>query len=137
VSPTPTPIETVTPEPSPEPEQPQVIPATAEELVAQFDGEPITFEAMLESGLDYEDLPPDTPIMLENGVVLTAEVADALEVFDNPTEILGAIFTNPAKALTAVSNIGADMTPENREKSQEVVVSAIVVSQIAQVRRTK
>ena len=109
----------------------------ADALVEEFLGEAITFEAFAESGLDYEDLPPEQPVMLENGVILTAEVADAIEIFDDTTELLNVIFTDPGKALKAISNIGADMTPESRETSQGVVVSAIIVGQLAQIRRAK
>jgi hypothetical protein len=109
----------------------------AEALIEEFAGEAITFEALEESGLDYEDLPPEQPVMLENGVVLTAEVADAIEIFDNTTELLNVILTDPGKALKAISNIGVDMTPQSRETSQNVVVSAVIVGQLAQIRRVK
>ena len=109
----------------------------AEALIEEFAGETITFEAFEESGLDYEDLPPEQPVMLENGVILTAEVADAIEIFDDTTELLNTLFTDPGKALKAVSNIGADMTPQSRETSQNIVVSAIIVGQVAQIRRVK
>jgi len=109
----------------------------ADALVEEFLGEAITFEALAESGLDYEDLPPEQPVMLENGVILTAEVADAIEIFEDTTELLNVIFTDPGKALKAISNIGADMTSESRETSQGVVVSAIIVGQLAQIRRVK
>ena len=107
----------------------------ADALLAEFAGEPITFEAFTESGLDYEDLPPETPITLENGVVLTAEVADALEIFESGTEVLATVFKDPAKAFKALANIGADMTPEARQTSQGVVVATVIVGQIAQVRK--
>ena len=109
----------------------------ADALLEEFAGEAITFEALEESGLDYEDLPPEQPVMLENGVILTAEVADAIEIFDDTTELLNTLFTDPSKALKAVSNIGADMTPQSRETSQNIVVSAIIVGQVAQIRRVK
>ena len=109
----------------------------AEALIEEFAGEAITFEALEESGLDYEDLPPEQPVMLENGVVLTAEVADAIVIFDDTTELLNVLFTDPGKALKAISNIGVDMTPESRETSQNVVVSAVIVGQLAQIRRVK
>ena len=108
-----------------------------EALIEEFTGEAITFEALEESGLDYEDLPPDQPVMLENGVVLTAEIADAIEIFDNTSELLNVIFADPGKALKAISNIGIDMTPQSRETSQNVVVSAVIVGQLAQIRRVK
>lgn len=109
----------------------------ADALVEEFLGEAITFEAFAESGLDYEDLPPEQPVMLDNGVILTAEVADAIEIFDDTTELLNVLFTDPGKALKAISNIGADMSPESRETSQNVVVSAVIVGQLAQIRRVK
>jgi len=109
----------------------------ADALIEEFAGEAITFEALEESGLDYEDLPPEQPVVLENGVVLTAEVADAIEIFNDTTELLNTLFTDPGKALKAVSNIGADMTPQSRETSQNIVVSAIIVGQVAQIRRVK
>ena len=109
----------------------------ADALIEEFAGETITFEALEESGLDYEDLPPEQPVMLENGVILTAEVADAIEIFDDTTELLNTLFTDPGKTLKAVSNIGVDMTPQSRETSQNIVVSAIIVGQVAQIRRVK
>ena len=109
----------------------------ADALLEEFAGEPITFEALQEAGLDYEDLPPETPVTLENGVVLSAEVADALEIFDSGAEVLATILENPAKALKALVSIGADMTEEEREVSQNTVVAAVVVTQVAQVRKMK
>jgi len=107
----------------------------ADALLTEFAGEPITFEAFTESGLDYEDLPPETPITLENGVVLSAEVADALEIFESGAEVLATVFKDPAKAFKALASIGADMTPESRQTSQGVVVATVIVGQIAQVRK--
>jgi len=109
----------------------------ADALLEEFAGEPITFEALQEAGLDYEDLPPETPVTLENGVVLSAKVADALEIFDSGAEVLATILENPAKALKALVSIGADMTEEEREVSQNTVVAAVVVTQVAQVRKIK
>ena len=109
----------------------------ADALLEEFAGEPITFEALQDAGLDYEDLPPETPVTLENGVVLSAEVADALEIFDSGAEVLATILENPAKALKALVSIGADMTEEEREVSQNTVVAAVVVTQVAQVRKIK
>ena len=109
----------------------------ADALLEEFAGEPVSFEAFEESGLDYEDLPPDTPITLENGVIITAEVADAIDIFDTPTELLSTVFSDPGKALKAIRNVGADMTEEERETSQNTVVAAVIVTQVAQVRRIK
>ena len=102
----------------------------ADVLVAQADGEAIGSEMIDELGLDYEDLPDDQPVALDNGVILFAEVADALEMFENPSEILGAVFTDPGKAITALANVGADMTPEKREESQKVIVASVIAAQV-------
>jgi hypothetical protein len=102
----------------------------ADVLIAQADGEAISSEMIDELGLDFEDLPADQPVALENGVILLADVADALEIFENPSEILGAVFTDPGKALTAVANIGADMTDATRKESEKVVIAAVIAAQV-------
>jgi hypothetical protein len=102
----------------------------ADVLVAQADGEAITSDLIEELGLDYEDLPPEQPVALDNGVILTAEIADAIEIFEDPSELLATIFTDPGKALKAIANIGADMTIETRKEAQEVTVAAVIVTQI-------
>ena len=107
----------------------------ADLLTEQYADSSVPFEAFEASGLDYEDLPPEQPVTLENGVIILAEIADAIEIFDSVEEVLGTIFSDPSKALTAITSVGADMTPESRETSQNVVVSAVVVAQIAQVRK--
>jgi hypothetical protein len=146
--PEPTQSESPLPEPTLEPiVEPEIVepvqevvqvPDTAEELLAELEpGEAVSFEDFLASGLDYEDLPPDTPVTLENGVILTAEVADAIEIFDTPAELLSTVFSDPGKALKALQNVGADMTEEERETSQNTVVAAVIVTQVAQVRRIK
>jgi len=105
--------------------------AALNELLTEYGPmDAISFEDFEASSLDYEDLPNDQPVTLENGVILFAEVADALEMFENPSEILAAVFTDPGKALTALANVGADMTPEKREESQIVVVASIIAAQI-------
>ena len=45
--------------------------------------------------------------------------------------VLGAIFEGLSQAFDALLAIGSDMTPQVRETAQKVVVSAIIVSQIA------
>ncbi len=130
----PDPIESPTPDPSPLTILPQINDSTEEKVDYVLDqleeGESVSFDLMQELGLDYEDLPEDTPVELENGVILTAKVADALEIFENPSEILAAVFSDPGKALTAIANIGADMTPEKREESQKVVIAAVIAGQL-------
>jgi len=90
----------------------------------------IPFAVMEKSGLDYQDLPPEQPVSLENGVVLTASVVDALEIFKSPTEVLTTILKNPKKTIKAIANIGADLRPKVRHEAQRVVVSGIIVVQV-------
>jgi hypothetical protein len=99
-------------------------------LVAQADGEAITSDLIEELGLDYEDLPPEQPVALDNGVILTAEIADALEIFEDSSELLATVFSDPGKALKAVANVGADMTIETRKEAQTVTVAAVIVTQV-------
>jgi hypothetical protein len=126
---------TLDPEPTPIPEPIQSQSPSPEPV--QESVQVLTYEDFIASGLDYSDLPPDTPVTLENGVILTAEVADAIEIFDTPAELLSTIFSDPGKALKALRHVGADMTEEEREISQNTVVAAVIVTQVAQVRRIK
>jgi hypothetical protein len=108
----------------------------ADALIEAAQGEPVTAQAIQEAGLTYADLPPETPVEVrqdENGneVVITAEVAAALVVLENPAELINAIFTDPAQALLAISSIGADMSDEERTESEKTVVAAVIVGQIA------
>lgn len=73
----------------------------------------------------------DTPMVtLDNGVIIPEDVAQALEVLDNPAELLADLFTDPGQVLLALSNIGADMSPQAREKSKKAVVQAVIVGSI-------
>ena len=108
----------------------------AEALIESADGEAVTAEAIEEAGLTYEDLPAETPVEVrqdENGneVIITAEVAAALQVLESPAKFIGAIFDDPGQALTAVLNIGADMSAEEREESEKIIVAAVIAGQAA------
>jgi hypothetical protein len=105
--------------------------AALNELLTEYGPmDAISFEDFEASGLDYENLPPGQPVMLDNGVIITAEVADAIEMFENPSELVLTVLTDPGKALKAFANVGVDMTPEQRKESQIVVVASIIVGQI-------
>jgi hypothetical protein len=141
------------PEPAPEPPvvepEPEIIPeeppAPAEEPPAETEPAPEEAEPAPEEApeppaekevlqaedVEASELPADTPIELANGVVLTAGVVAALELFDSPAELLTEVFTNPAQVLTALSNIGADMSEEERQESTETILAAVIVGQIA------
>lgn len=102
----------------------------ADVLVAAYEDSAIPADVFEESGLDYEDLPPEQPITLDNGVVITADIADAIEIFEDPSELLATVFTDPSKALKAIGNVGADMTIETRKEAQTVTVAAVIVTQV-------
>lgn len=122
--------------PTPVEEAPPTVEEAVADIIAEADGEAITAEDMEEAGLAYEDLPPDTPVEVRtdangNEVVVTAEVAAALQVFESPAELVSAIFNDPGQVLTAVANIGADMSDEEREEAEEIIVASVIASQAA------
>jgi hypothetical protein len=110
--------------------------AIAEALIEAADGEAVTTDALEEAGLTYEDLPPETPVEVRqdedgNQVVITAEVAAALVVLESPAALFEAVFTDPAQALLALASIGADMSEEEREESEKIIVAAVIAGQAA------
>jgi len=111
----PTPSPTPTPEPTPA-QQPAPVVATPEPTA-----EPSPTPIPSVEPLPTSSLEPQT---------VTLEV---------PTQ-LAAIpgFEELAKSVEAIMNIGSDMTPEQREESQQVAVAAVLVGQIASsIRRVK
>jgi hypothetical protein len=116
-------------------EEEKEIVATA--IVAQFiDAPAIPASALIEAGLDFADLPAETPVDIRtdesgNAVIITAEVADALELLASPSEILSAVFENPAQLIFALGNLGADMSQEEREEATKTIVAATIVGNIA------
>ena len=120
------------PAPAEEPPAPaEEPPAEAEPAPEEAPEPPAEPEVVQAEDVEASELPADTPIELANGVVLTAGVVAALELFDNPAELLSEIFTDPAQVLTALSNIGADMSEEERKESTETILAAVIVGQIA------
>lgn len=132
---------THTPEPTPPPvvtedSTPQEIAVAVEAVIEAAQGAPVTAQAIQDAGLTYEDLPPQTPVEVredENGneVVITAEVAAALVVLENPAALVEAIFSNPGQALLAIASIGADMSDEEREESEKIIVASVIAGQAA------
>jgi hypothetical protein len=96
-------------------------------------GESLTKEAIQEAGIVYQDLPPETPVEVrqdENGneVIITADVAAALVLLENPAELIGELFSDPGQALQALGSIGADMSTEEREEATDMVVATVVAA---------
>ena len=106
----------------------------ADVIVEQFKDEAAVPASALEAaGIEYQDLPEDTPVEVrqdENGneVISTADVAAALVLLENPAELIGAIFDDPGQAVQAVLSIGADMSDEEREESTEAVVATVIAA---------
>jgi hypothetical protein len=93
-----------------------------------------TLEPAPTSPPDIASEPPvisEPMVTLDNGVVLTEEEAAAVVLLSNPAELLSELFSDPGAVLAALGSVGADMTPEEREKSEKVVVSAIIAGGIA------
>ena len=121
----------------------------AEALVESADGNAIEASDIAAAGLEYRDLPPQIPVEVRedangNPVVITAEVASALLTLESPAALVGAIAGcfNPDEAIEglteeqkcevfkALANIGADMSPQERQDAKEVLVAAILVGQV-------
>ena len=121
----------------------------AETLIASADSGPIEASAIAAAGIEYRDLPPMIPVEVRedangNPVVITAEVASALLTLESPAAFVNAIAGcfNPEEAIEglteeqkcelgkALANIGADMSPQERQKAKEVLVAAILVGQV-------
>jgi len=112
VEPTVLPIEP-TPIPTPEPEPTQQ--RTPEIATPEPTAEP--------SPTPIEPSPVPSPIPSLNPEAVTLEV---------PTQLLAIPgFEALATSVEAIMNIGSDMTPDQREESQSVVVGAVLVGQIA------
>jgi hypothetical protein len=106
-------------------------PTPVEEPPAEAEEPPVEPEVTQADEVDLETLAPETPVQLDNGVVLEAGTVVALQLLENPAELISAIFTNPAQALTAISNIGADMSEEERTASENTIIASVIAGQAA------
>jgi hypothetical protein len=119
-TPEPTPIAVAAPEPTVAVVVPEIIP------------EPSVRPSPIASDLVPNLVPTPEPVQ---ELVQDPEQVVVLEVPSALANIIGvtAIF----EAAEAFMNIGSDMTPEQREESQSVVVAAVIVTQLAMPRRMK
>ncbi len=137
-SPEPSPVEP-TPEPSPTPEAPVTKPEPQLPLEASEEPQPTPQPPLVEiPSIEPPVENVEKPIITqEELVVQLAEEAEADDP-ELPEELVAIpLIGNAAvavlEAFNALGNIGADMAPEVREKSEKVVVGAIIAGQIAQV----
>ena len=112
------------------PEEAEEPPIPVEEPPAEEEEPPVEEVIQLDE-VDLETLAPETPVQLDNGVVLEAGTVVALQLLDNPAELISAIFENPAEVLTALSNIGADMSEEERTASENTIIASVIAGQAA------
>ena len=98
--------------------------------------EPVFEENILENKEENMGLLESTEIVLavfadvaEQTIEMVSEVFT--QTFDAVSEVAGEVFAVADESVTAFLNLGDDMSPEVREESQSVVVSAIIITQIA------
>ena len=141
-TPTPTPTQPInTPEPTSEPISLPVIPSTEPtpmlpetviqelEQVEQIIEEETTETPIQEPELSVEEL--QQQIQEQIDIEYIAENTIQLELPTALAEIPG--IAEVFAATEAILNVGSDMTQEQREESQSVVIGAIVITQIASV----
>lgn len=128
---TPTP-EVVTPEPTPEPEVTQEPTATPEPEQPSPEPTP-TIEPSPEPTTEEIIAQPTLPTPEATEVTETPE-PEPLPTTDEEVgiAIIGeAIGRAITESVEFVTSAGLDMTPEKREEAQDIVVSAVIVSQVA------
>ena len=125
------------------PTEPEIAPVEEELPPAEVDAPPVEEEAppaeaeeppaeiVQVDEVDLETLAPETPVQLDNGVVLEAGTVVALQLLENPAKLLAEIFNDPGQVLTALSNIGADMSEEERTASENTIIASVIAGQAA------
>jgi len=119
------PVEPVEPVPTPEPTtDPQPTPEPTVEPVEPVLPEPETTEILT---------PQEQHAALMNALMEEAQ-ADDIQVPEELASIplLGDTAVAVINAINFIGNVGADMTPAVREKAEQSIVSAVIVTQIAQ-----
>jgi len=146
ISPEPTPIETQQPEPvqtqepesmitpTPEPTIENEEEVDLEEVFTPIFEEPtpepiVVVEEVEENILENKD---ENVGLLDSTEIVLAVFGNAVaQTFEIASEIAGEVFAIADESVGAFLNIGDDMSPEVREEAQSVVVSAIIITQIA------
>jgi hypothetical protein len=119
-------LESSTPEPSP-------LPSVQDTLEAVVDSSPSDFPSSLPS------LPES---LFEEEISSTNETESFLEFLpefslENLQETFQEISESITAALSTVSNLGSEFTPEEREQAQQVVLGAIIVTQLSAAATTR
>lgn len=153
VEPTPTPTEIITPSPEPtlqppvepatpvqETQQPIVVPSIPVTQSATPEPEPTNLlEPMQQEQLQTESTPEPPITEIETIIEPIQQQIDQKYIEQNTIElqIPTALENIPGllevfQAAETIMNVGSDMTYEQREESQTVVVAAVVLTQISQ-----
>ena len=157
--PSPTPIETQQPEPVQTQEPVIIITPTPEPSIEneEIDLDEVFAPIFDEPTPEPEPIIVDEPLVEENilvneeenvGLLDSTEIVLAVfanvaeqtlelvsevftQTFESVAEVAGEVFAVADESVTAFLNLGDDMSPEVREEAQTVVVSTIIVTQIA------
>lgn len=139
VTPSPEPLTEQPVEPQPQPQEPQqqiVIPLIEETPTAEPEPELVIQQESEQPEILIETIEP--PIIEPESIIVTQEQLDQEYIAENTIEFevptaLAEIpgMTQIFAATEVILNVGSDMTQEQREESQSVVVAAIIVSQVA------
>jgi hypothetical protein len=126
------PISIITPTPEPSIENEKI---DLEEVFAPIFEEPtpepiIVDEPVVEENISENE--DENVGLLESTEIVLAVFGNAIaQTFEMASVIAGEVFAIADEAVTAFLNLGDDMSPEVREQAQSVVVSAIIITQIA------
>jgi hypothetical protein len=117
-------LESSTPVPSP-------LPSVQDTLEVIVDSSPSSFPSSLPS---FEDVPQEISSTDE-----TESVLEFLPEFlsESLQETFQQISETITAALSTVSNLGSEFTPEEREQAQQVVLGAIIVTQLSAAATTR
>jgi hypothetical protein len=111
--------------------------APVEPNVSELPVEDLTFNDDLSSLGDEDTIQQSTEYLIEDDSLRLPEsvqqifesISTALESIPGGEQVLAAI--------QSVNNLGSEFTPEERREAQQVVLGAIIVSQLANPRRVK
>ena len=145
--PAPSPTPTIIPEPAPEPTEKEVVIEKINTVLTEISQESEMTTETKQVILDQkEELVAATNVVFESASSDSEEYKEALEVLaiiaqaddvELPEElaaipVIGAVAGEVLNAFNDLGNVGADMSPEQRERSEETVVAAVIVGQVAQ-----
>jgi hypothetical protein len=112
--------------------------AVAAVLVAAFtdNGNAVPAAVIAAAGIEYKDLPPDTPVETRTDssgqpIVIAAEVAADIALVTDPGALAEALLTDPGAAIAALGSLGADMSVEERAESEKAIVAGVIAAGVA------